>query len=113
MGFLRKMRTKGRYKLFHIPLDLSVQVLFRNTPLQFARHSVGHIHYFTKDTALATLQDTGYQIVDYFYTAGSLDLPSCSLKTTLARAPRKWLFSLYPDFAVRLLGGFSLLVLAE
>lgn len=70
-GFLRKLRTKGHYKIFHIPLDLSVQSVLRNSPILKARASVGHIQYFTKDTALATLHDTGYVIVDYFYTNGS------------------------------------------
>jgi|GEM_PF-6882011 len=36
----------------------------------------GHIHYFTKDVALQILKDVGYEVLDYFYTAPSLDLPS-------------------------------------
>ncbi len=112
-GFLRTLRTKGDFKLFHIPLDLSVQALLRNQPILLVRQTVGHIHYFTKDTALATLQDTGYTIQDYFYTAGSFDLPAHSFKTKLARFPRKLLFQIHPDFAARVLGGFSLMVLAR
>jgi len=77
------------------------------------RHSVGHIHYFTKETALATLQDTGYKVVDYFYTRGALELSDRGWKADLLKLPRKLSFSLHQDWAARILGGFSLMVLAK
>jgi hypothetical protein len=112
-GFLRNLRTKGKYKIFHIPLDLSVQAVLRSSPILRGRASVGHIHYFTKETALATLKDTGYEVVDYFYTNGSLELPNLGWKTNLLKLPRRLLFSIHQDLTVRILGGFSLLVLAK
>ena len=112
-GFLRKLKEKGEYKIFHIPLDLSVQTVFRSSPIIKRRREVGHIHYFTKETALETLKDTGYSIVDYFYTGGSLELPDRSWKANLFRIPRKLAFALNKDLAVRFLGGFSLMVLAK
>lgn len=111
--FLRKLRQKGDYKIFHIPLDLSVQSVLRGSPMMRARASVGHIHYFTKETALATLTDTGYEVVDYLYTGGSLELPHRGWKAELLRIPRRVLSSIHQDLAVRLLGGYSLLVLAR
>ena len=112
-GFLRRLRTRGTYKVLHIPLDLSVQAVFRNMPMH-SRRSSGHVHYFTKETALATLIDTGYEIVDFYYTSGSLDLASStSWKGKLAWPGRRLLYSLHQDLAVRMLGGFSLLVLAK
>jgi hypothetical protein len=77
------------------------------------RKSVGHIHYFTKETALATLTDTGYSILDYFYTGSYLELPNRGWKTNLLNIPRKFVFSFNKDLAARLLGGYSLLVLAQ
>ena len=65
-GFLRKIRNKAEYKVFHIPLDLSAQTVHRSSPIIKGRQTVGHIHYFTKETAIASLIDTGYEIVDYF-----------------------------------------------
>ncbi len=112
-GFLRKLKEKGEYKIFHIPLDLSVQTVIRSSPIIKGRKSVGHIHYFTKETALETLKDTGYEIIDYFYTAGSLELPNRGWKANLLKMPRKFAFSVNKDLAVRLLGGYSLLVLAK
>jgi cyclopropane fatty-acyl-phospholipid synthase-like methyltransferase len=112
-GFLRNLRTKGKYAIFHIPLDLSVQTVLRGRVILFARTSFGHIHYFTKETALATLSDTGYEVVDFFYTRQSLELPGLGWKTKLLKLPRRLLFAIDQDLAVRLLGGFSLLVLAR
>lgn len=112
-GFLRGLKEKATYKIFHIPLDLSVQMVFRSSPIMARRHSVGHIHYFTKETALATLQDTGYKVVDYFYTRGALELSDRGWKADLLKLPRKLSFSLHQDWAARILGGFSLMVLAK
>lgn len=113
LSFLRQLRTKGKYKIFHLPLDLSAQSVLRGRPIIDQRRDVGHLHYFTKDTALASLTETGYKIIDYFYTAGSIDLPAKSLSSRLLRLPRRILFKLNPDFTVRLLGGYSLMVLTE
>jgi cyclopropane fatty-acyl-phospholipid synthase-like methyltransferase len=112
-GFLRKLRTKGRYKLFHIPLELSAQQVLRGSPLIDARRSVGHIHYFSKETALATLEDCGYRVIDHFYTSGRTELGGLGWKSQLMRLPRHALYSLSPDAAARTLGGYSLLVLAQ
>lgn len=112
-GFLRSIKEKGRYKVFHIPLDLSVQSILRVAPILKMRNMVGHIHYFTKETALAALRDTDYTIVDQFYTAGGTELPDRGWKANAVRLPRKLLFSINQDLAVRILGGYSLMVLAE
>jgi Methyltransferase domain len=111
-GFLRGLKAKGTYKVFHIPLDLSAQSVLRGSPLMKLRSSVGHVHYFTKETALATLKDTGYEIIDYFYTNGS-ELPNRGWKANLMKLPRKVSFLIDEDLAVRMLGGFSLMVLAR
>jgi hypothetical protein len=73
---------------------------------------VGHLHYFTKETALATLQDTGYEIQDYFFTARPTQAGG-GLKQHLAQLPRRLLGCMNAALAAKLLGGFSLLVLAE
>ena len=77
-----------------------------------ARIGVGHIHSFTKDTALATLRDTGYEIHDHFYTA-HYELPYMPLKSRLMGIFRKLVFNLNEDVAARVLGGYSLMVLAK
>jgi SAM-dependent methyltransferase len=111
--FLRKLRGKGKHKVFHIPLDLSALALLRGSKLLDMRRSVGHIHYFTKETALALLEDTGYRVIDHSYTSGATELGGLGWKTRLLKGPRQALHAMNPDAAARVLGGYSLLVLAE
>jgi cyclopropane fatty-acyl-phospholipid synthase-like methyltransferase len=113
LGFLKRLKDRGHLKIFHIPLDLSLQSLLRVTPILADRKSVGHIHYFFKDTAIATLQDCGYKVLDCIYTPRRLELPNLSLSAKLLKIPRRLLYKINPDFAVRTLGGYSLLVLAQ
>jgi 2-polyprenyl-3-methyl-5-hydroxy-6-metoxy-1,4-benzoquinol methylase len=113
MGFLRKLKPTGEYKILHIPLELSAQAVLRSKPILSARRKVGHLHYFSKDTALATLRDTGYEVLDHFYTCGSFELPSRRWTLKVMRIPRKLFFSVSQEMTARVLGGFSLLVLAR
>ncbi len=112
-GFLRALRQKAKYKIFHIPLDISVLRVLLCKPILGRRRDVGHIHYFTKETALATLEDTGYEIVDYFYTASTLDIPAKSLIYSLGKWPLRLASMLNKDMTVRILGGHSLMVLTK
>ncbi len=114
MGFLTKCRAKAKYKIYHIPLDLHVSSVLRNAFIT-NRYSIGHIHYFTADSALATLKDTGHEIVDYFYTNGAFGVyqEHPSIKKAIANVPR-WAISRFSTpLAARLLGGYSLLVLTK
>jgi len=113
LGFLRRLRTRGTFKIFHIPLDISVQKVLLSKPIMRRRRQVGHLHYFTKETALATLQDTGYEIVDHFFTSSSLDLPPTSFMYALGRWPLRIATMMSQDLAARILGGHSLMVLAR
>ena len=112
IGFLRDLRRKAHYKIFHIPLDMSAQWVMRGRPILLERTQAGHLHYFMKDTALGALRDTGYEVLDWTYTPGAIDNPR-SIKARLASWPRRLLMSLSRDFTVRLLGVYSLLVLAK
>jgi len=106
------VRLKAKYKLFHIPLDLSLQAVARRNGLLRRRDDHAHLHYFTKETALRTLTDVGYRVVDCFYTPRCIELGD-RLIQRIARLPRQIGFALSEDLTVRTLGGYSLLVLAE
>ena len=112
IGFLKRVRNLHGHKIFHIPLDLSLQSVLRVTPIMKLRSMVGHLHHFTKEIALATLQDTQHEIVDWFYTAGAVEKPK-SWKAKLMGLPRRLAFGVSQDLAVRTLGGYSLIVLAK
>ena len=112
IGLVRSVRSKAKQKMFHIPLDLSVQAILRRNGLLLRRDHHAHLHYFTKETALRTLTDVGYSIVDYFFTPRCIELGDLFVQR-IARIPRKFSFALAPDLTVRVLGGYSLMVLAE
>jgi SAM-dependent methyltransferase len=112
MGLVRDVKSKARYKLFHIPLDLSVQAVVRRNGLLRRRDDHAHLHYFTKETALRTLTDVGYQVVDWFYTPRCIELGDRFVQK-MVRTPRRLSFAAAPDLTVRFLGGYSLMVLAE
>ena len=109
MGFLRAIRNRAEWKIFSFSLDISMQAALRDGELLRRREVHSHLHYFNKDIALAVLRDTGYEVVDYLY-------PPTYAHSTLAKAAlpiRKLLFSVNPDLTSRMLGGYSLLVLAR
>lgn len=112
-GFLRAVRPLSEYKILHVPLDLSAYSVLRSYPILDLRAKAGHIHYFTKDLALAALRDAGYELVDWFYPRCSLRLRGKPPRQKLLALLRAGLYKLHPDFTVRLLGGRSLMVLAR
>lgn len=111
-GFLRQLKTKAHYKMFHIPLDISVQTVLRKSGLLKRRHLHDHLHFFSKETALQALQDAGYEVLDHFYTARAIELGD-ALGQRLLRLPRKLCFAVHNELTVRILGGYSLMVLAR
>lgn len=112
-GFLRESSKKAGHFIFHIPLDLSAQTVLRGKPLIRKRRNVGHLHYFTRETALALLEETGFKVMDCFYTGSYTDLPVKTTLSSLAKYPRMVLHKIAPDLSARLLGGYSILVLAQ
>jgi SAM-dependent methyltransferase len=114
MGFADKCRKKATYKIYHIPLDIHVSSVMRNAFLA-GRYTIGHIHYFTAESALDTLKDTGHEIVDCVYTniAFGLFKQHPSLNKAIANVPRWLLSKVSEPLAARMFGGYSLLVLAK
>ncbi len=129
-SFLREIKLKGQYKIIHIPMDLSVRSVLRGHLLEY-RAKYGHLHYFTKETALQTLKDVGYEVLDYFYTLESIvpvELaaeairrnPLIRLRRVLGRIKRglaaqleELSFAIHEDLAVRIIGMRRLLILAQ
>jgi cyclopropane fatty-acyl-phospholipid synthase-like methyltransferase len=111
-GFLTAIRPKSELKIFHIPLDLSVQTVLRKRGLLKRRELHRHLHYFTKETALETLKDCGYEPLDYFFTAHGIECGG-AINQKIARLPRKICFAIHQELTVRILGGYSLLALAR
>lgn len=111
--FLADLRPRGDWHVLHVPLEMNVQAVARSEPLLNSRRQLGHLHFFSKETALAALRDAGYEIVDHRFTLGSVELPSRTPRMRLVAPLRRVLFALHADLAARLVGGGSLLVLAR
>ena len=115
-SFLRAIKPKGQYKILHIPLDLSINTVLSGKLIKF-RETYGHLHHFTSDIALQMLRDVGYEVLDYFYTSASIELPvsdtRSEMKRRLLKLPRRLFFAIHQDLAARILGGWALLVLAK
>jgi SAM-dependent methyltransferase len=112
IGFLRSLQPLADWFMFHIPLDASAQSVIREKPLLAVRDSVGHLHYFTRGTALASLKTAGFDVVCDRLLFPS-DMPNRRMKTRVANIPRNLGRHLTPQLSARILGGSTLLVLAS
>jgi SAM-dependent methyltransferase len=114
LGFLQGCRGLAPMMMIHIPLDLHVSSLIRNAFVP-TRYSIGHLHYFTYESALATLRDCGFEVIEAAYTNAGAELfrHHPSLRRALANAPRFLISCVSRHWAARLLGGYSLLVLCR
>jgi SAM-dependent methyltransferase len=115
-GFLRKIRSKAEFKVFRIPLDMHLRMVVLNK-FETIYNADGHLHYFCPDTALLTLKNCGYEIVDFFYndnTAMMRKISKVSISSSLAIIPRFFTAAVFgKNFCQRVLGGYSLSVLTK
>lgn len=111
-GFLRSLHGVADRYLFHIPLDMSVSAVARMKPITEGRSKVGHLHYFSRETAIAALAECGFLCVAERYTPVALSAPVTRRRTAVLRLPRQYGARVAPHLTARFLGGFSLLVLA-
>lgn len=111
--FVRGMARVGRHVILHIPLDMNALSVLREWPILAARRDIGHLHYFTRGTALELLRECELEIVDELYTPWAIDQSEKSWKKRLAAWPRRLAFAAAPHLTVRAIGGWSLLVLAR
>ena len=107
-GFARGLRAHADLVLFNIPLELTCLGLLRNVPMAH-RHALGHIHYFTRQTALALLTDSGFEIVASRYIPAVVHFAARDLKSKAIAWVQRAGFRLAPDLSMLTVGGYSLL----
>lgn len=56
LKFIEKCKPLPKCKIYHIPLDIHVSAGLRGSFVN-ARYSVGHLHCFSEESALASLKD--------------------------------------------------------
>jgi hypothetical protein len=103
------------YSIFHIPLDLSALTVARPHSLVEAYDSLGHVHFFVKETALRMLSDIGFEVVDWRYTKvfEMTHRPRDNVRLRVLNSARKLVDKVSPDLSAHQLGGYSLLALAQ
>jgi hypothetical protein len=112
-SFLENSRQHADFFIFHVPLELSVSTIIREYTLINARNKVGHLHHYTKNLAIAVIIESGYNILDLRYTGASLNAPERTIGTRFANIFRRIAYGVNRDLGVRLLGGDTLLILAQ
>jgi SAM-dependent methyltransferase len=105
-GFLRQCAAKATWKIYHVPLDASASTILRGANCW---DSVGHLHLFTKETALRSIEHSGQRVIDWFLTPVALERPHRSA-THWTNLPRR----VIPEWlGARILGGYSIMILAR
>lgn len=108
--FLRELCRTGDRFIFNVPLQLTSWSVFRSFPLLDARKVDAHVHFFTKDLFFLALEENGLRALDWLYHRPPLRCRGYRQAAT--NAVRRLAYRARPDFAVRMLGGWSLAVLA-
>lgn len=113
LGFVRKASTVADRLILHIPLDMSVVNVWRDHRLIAKRRDVGHLHYFSEKTALATLELAGLTVTARMFTSIEAEERKTQGKERLLQMGMRAGYRVNPSWTARVLGGGSLLVLAE
>ena len=110
--FLKKLKKSGRKFIFNIPLDMNVMKVITNG-IKLARTEVGHLHYFNQYTALETLKDCGFKVIDSFLSTSFLSVPPRNIRQLTVLPLRLVTLIFGKSFSAKIFGGQSLVVYAE
>lgn len=116
--FLQAVQHKASLYVFHIPMDMTALRVLHQSELLETWDKMGHIHQFCEATAIRVLNTAGFEVVHRHWTAVDLHQEAkaerpCGYKRRLVNVLRKILFPIVPSFAVALLGGKSLMIVAK
>tara|TARA_B100001093_G_scaffold511838_1_gene580598 strand:+ start:3509 stop:4234 length:726 start_codon:yes stop_codon:yes gene_type:complete len=114
--FLKKLREKGNFFLFNIPLEISCFSLIRKKNIfKNSYDGVGHLHFYNKETALITLNHCGYEVINFKYAKNRFHeiKNKKDILRFFAFFPQYFLDKFSEDFASSIFGGYSLVVLAK
>lgn len=114
--FLKRLRKKGNFFLFNIPLEINLLSMIRRKNIfKNSYNQVGHLHFYTKKTAVLLLESCGYKVVKYIYA--DIRLKEVKEKKELKKfaifLPQYLLGLISKNLASSIFGGYSLVVLAK
>ena len=115
-NFLSKLKDKGNFFLFNIPLEISLfSMIWRKNIFNHSFENVGHLHFYTKKTALLTLENTGFEILNSNLANNRFEEFKNNKKLTslFINVPQYIVEKLSQNLACSIFGGYSLIVLAK
>ena len=115
-NFLSKLRGKGNFFLFNIPLEISLFSMIRKKNIfEHSYQKVGHLHYYNKRTALLTLKNCGFKIIKFEFAKIRLFefIKNKNFKQFLILIPQYIIEKISLNLSSSLFGGYSLVVLAK
>ena len=115
-NFLTKLKDKGDFFLFNIPLEISLFSMIRKKNIfQHSFKNVGHLHFYTKRTALLTLENVGFEVLNCNLVNNRFEEFKNNKKITslLVSFPQLIVEKLSQNLACSVFGGYSLVVLAK
>ena len=115
-NFLKKLRDKGDFFLFNIPLEISLFSMIRKKNIfKHSFENVGHLHFYTKRTALLTLENIGFKILNYNLVNNRFEefRKNKKIHSLIINIPQYILEKLSKNSACSIFGGYSLVVLAK
>lgn len=110
-GFLRSIRSKAPFAVFHIPIEHAATTAFAPAPILRSAEQVGHIQHFSPTTALEALRYSGYDVIDSFHSVPAREIRARGVRQVFGRAARMAAARINVDMAARAMTGFPLLVL--
>jgi len=114
--FLKKLLIKSDMFIFNIPIEINlISILLRTNIFKKSYEDVGHLHFYTQETALLLLENCGYKIINTNFVSNfkNLNKKNISLLRLLFYIPHMILSLFSYEIASRILGGCSLVVLAK
>lgn len=115
-NFLTKLKEKGKFFLFNIPLEISLFSMIRKKNIfEHSFNNVGHLHFYTKKTSILLLKSTGYEILNYNFVNNRFKEFKDNKKifSFLVNIPQYFLQIFSKNLACTIFGGYSLVVLAK
>ena len=114
--FLIKLKEKGNLFLFNIPLEINLfSMIRRKNIFKDSYNQVGHLHFYTKKTAILLLESCGYKISKFIFVDIRLkELKDKKIiKKFMIYIPQYLLGIISKNLACSIFGGYSLVVLAK
>ena len=114
--FLSKLKNKGNFFLFNIPLEISLFSMIRKKNIfKHSFDNVGHLHFYTKRTALLTLENSGFKILNFNLVNNRFEdfKKNKKIYSLIINIPQYIVEKLSKTLSSSIFGGYSLVVLAK